>query len=431
MNSGIGMDRTFVVASDERMIQLIGKAKNRLVVVCPALTKRVATAIAETLADEGKISITVILDADPEVYRLGYGTPEALNIVQNAAVKNMFDLRLQSGVRIGLVISDETTLVYAPVPLLIEAGATTSEKPNAIVFSGAATDRLANAAGAGPADAIMKQEIGSQALTPDKVKAVQDDLKSNPPQPFDIARALRVFSSKVQYVEFEAENYRFASRDVPFPAELLDVADDTLKQRISGRFRAFGATLGPFSIAVPGEAASAPEQIDEKWIMKERKKIEDITYVVPGYGRIILMTNRPVFDAAVAQFKKILDLYHAAVTAEIEKGKAELEQRIVKEFLPRWRENPPLRLKEHGVEATDANLNKELHHIAQQIAREAISFDAPRVNIVYKNIAPDSVTEPKFIDKLRQSMRRRKVPETVIDSLFATGDAAPAAVRKS
>jgi hypothetical protein len=56
----------------------------------------------------------------------------------------------------------------------------------------------------------------------------------------------------------------------------------------------------------------------------------------------------------------------------------------------------------------------------------AISFEKPRVRVVYKNVAPESVRDPKFLEPLQQIMQRRGVPLTLIDSLFKIGDAAPA-----
>ncbi len=73
-------------------------------------------------------------------------SPDTSHIFSVADDGRLIDLRCQSGVRIGLVISDDTTLVYSPVPQLIEAGSNSVEKPNAIMFSGAATERLATAA---------------------------------------------------------------------------------------------------------------------------------------------------------------------------------------------------------------------------------------------------------------------------------------------
>jgi hypothetical protein len=112
------------------------------------------------------------LDADPQVYRLGYGTETALAKLRAMANQKQFGLRVQHGVRIGPVISDDVMMVFSPVPLFIEAGSTSIEKPNAIIVSGVVTDRLAEATGTGPADKVRSQEIGNEALTPAKVQAL-------------------------------------------------------------------------------------------------------------------------------------------------------------------------------------------------------------------------------------------------------------------
>ncbi len=95
------------------------------------------------------------------------------------------------------MISDDVTMVFSPVPQLIEAGSTSTEKPNAIVLSGTAVERVAEAAGAGVAEAAERHEIGQSALTPATAEALKLDLENNPPQQFDVARALRVFTSKI------------------------------------------------------------------------------------------------------------------------------------------------------------------------------------------------------------------------------------------
>jgi hypothetical protein len=139
--------RAFTVASDAALIELIRKAKSRLAVISPALTKQVADALVARFGEQDRLYLTVVLDADPEVYRLGYGDPEALEIIRTASVEAQFPLREQQGVRIGVVISDETTMIFAPVSRNIEAGSTTEEKPNAVLLRGPATERLAQATG--------------------------------------------------------------------------------------------------------------------------------------------------------------------------------------------------------------------------------------------------------------------------------------------
>ncbi len=251
------------MASDDKLVELVSRARRRLVIVCPALRETVTQALAARL-DQGFDGATVILDADPEVYRLGYGIEAAFDLLRAASERNLLDLRVQHGIRIGVVISDDVTMVFFPVPLLIEARSTSVEKPNAIVLSGEPVERLAEAAGAGRTEERHQPEIGAQALAPAAATALKADLKTNPPQPFDISRALRVFNSQVQYVEIQVENYRFSSRQVQLPSELFDIGHDELRDQISTRLRAPVEALGPFDITVETEDGEASAKTDEK-----------------------------------------------------------------------------------------------------------------------------------------------------------------------
>ncbi len=132
----------FASSSESKLIELIRQARRRPVVVSPALTDRVTTALADRLDDVDRLAVTVIVDADPEVYRLGYGTETAFDLLRKASSDNMFDLRVQYGIRIGVIISDEITMTFSPIPLLIETGSTAAEKTNAIILSGAPTERI-------------------------------------------------------------------------------------------------------------------------------------------------------------------------------------------------------------------------------------------------------------------------------------------------
>lgn len=225
--------QTFTVATDEKLVELIKAARKRLVVVAPALTASVATAIASRCSDDA-VEMTVVLDADPEVYRLGYGDPSALNPLRMAMTENGLALALQPGVRIGMVISDEKMLIYSPVPRLIEAGSDVATKPNAIMVGEGAVERAASAA-RGETDGA---EIGRYGLSPDDIEKIEKSLSEEPPQAFNISRAVRVFSSQAEFVELEIEHLRLTTRRVPLPPELLGIRNEGLKPRISGTLSA-------------------------------------------------------------------------------------------------------------------------------------------------------------------------------------------------
>lgn len=418
--------RTFAVASDDALVEMISRARSRLVVIAPALTKLVADAVSSRLDDLGQLSVTVILDADPEVYRLGFGDQAALDTIRDASARAHFDLREQPGVRIGVVISDATTMVYSPVSKNIEAGSTSAEKPNAIVLTGGAGDRIATAAGADTGAAALKPEVGANALEPAKVQAMQLNLKTNPPKPFDITRKLNVFTSRVQYVEFSASNYRLMTRQIPLPPELVDVADDDLKNRITSRIRAPFDGVGKLDITLDHDGKSELIKVDDEWLKKERKRIEDkYTFQINNFGRVILFSDRDAFDKEIGRFKVVINLYQKALQSKLKEFEAAFEKRIIDEFTPRWESNPPAYFARWGIKITPENIRAKLKMVAHDIFEGAISFDEPKIKVLYKNVAPENIRDDAFLEVLKNIMVKKSVPREFIESLFESGEAVP------
>ncbi|MEH6952559.1 hypothetical protein V4R08_14680 [Nitrobacter sp. NHB1] len=417
--------RTFVVASDEALIKLILGARNRLVVIAPALTQAVADALSERLHDLND-RVTIILDSDPEVYRLGFGDQAALDKIREVSADSHVGLREQRGVRIGVVIADDTTMVFSPVSRNIEAGSTSMDKPNAIVLSGNAANRLATAAGSDSRDDAPPGEVGTKALDAAKVLAMQADLKANPPKPFDITRKMNVFSSRVQYVEFSASNYRLTTRQIPLPPELIDVDDADLKNRINSRIRPPFDGIGKLAIRIESGGKSESIQVDDTWLKNERKRIEDeFTFQINNFGRVILYGDREAFDNATSRFKQIIEAYQKALSKKLVEEKTAFEERIVEEFWRRWENNPPKYFARWNLETSSENIRRELGRLAEELFKSAISFEAPVIKILYKNVAPENIRDSSFLESLRRIMIKRRVPPTIIDTLFESGEAAP------
>ena len=82
------MTQTFTAASDEHIIDLIQFAEQRLVVAAPAFSMAVAEALAERMSDLPNLALTIILDADPEVYRMGYGEVAALESIPSGTCRH-------------------------------------------------------------------------------------------------------------------------------------------------------------------------------------------------------------------------------------------------------------------------------------------------------------------------------------------------------
>ena len=418
------MSRTFTTATDDSLIELIEETKDRLVVIAPGLTTPVARALAARMKELPDLSLTVILDADAEVYRMGYGDVEALEIIREASLNEMFDLREQPGVRIGVVISDDRTMVYAPVSRNVEAGSTTEEKPNAIMLDGGLTEKLAEASGA----AEGEMEVGVKGMEPGRVAQMTEDLKTNPPLPFDLTRKLRVFTSAVEFVELKVSNYKLSKRRVSLPEEFVSVDDTKLKKRISGQIRAPLDEIDSQKVTVVIEGEDDEElQVDEAFIEKERKEIEDeLTYVLPKKGRIILKRDRADFDRQIERLKQILNKYQDALKKSVDTAREDFKKQMLEEFEERWKLSPPSFLKRRSGGDDPDRIKAEILKRADNLFSKIVNYDPPEVIVNYKGIVIKDIENHGFRAKLRAAMEKARVDKDTLKNLFEIGDAAAA-----
>lgn len=99
---------------------------------------------------------------------------------------------------------------------MIEAGTTSAgqAQSNAIILG---SNPLKEILGACAEDTLLTQaEIGNRAITPNMLNSTLSSLKKEqPPKAYDISRIERVYSNKLQYVEFEVIGYKLSSRAEP------------------------------------------------------------------------------------------------------------------------------------------------------------------------------------------------------------------------
>jgi hypothetical protein len=131
------------------------------------------------------------------------------------------------------------------------------------------------------------------------------------------------------------------------------------------------------------------------------------------------------FDKATSRFRSIVEKYQDALRDTLVTKQSEFEKRIVDEFSRRWEQNPPKHFARWGIEATPEKIRGELQRLAQELFKNAITFDAPVVKILYKNVVPENIRDNRFLEALKSIMLKRRVPEAIIESLFESGQAAP------
>jgi hypothetical protein len=441
--SGAG---TFTVVNDKTLCEAIEATEQSLVYVAPGVTKPVVDAICANLRSKPHLQVTAIIDLDPEVYRLGFGTEEGLRALQELANQQHFALRQQQGLRVGLLVTDQRTIVYSPTPLLIEAGSTSEEKPNAIVISRDVepTAALLHACGAsGAADAAtpppQRAEVGRFPATPAAVEASLAALKEVPPKKFSVARIERVYESKIQFVELELTGYRLSAKRVNIPNDLLVGEEKAFKERLKNSFlllqgeQAIKVCIPVFDLDTaepkPGESGGQPptEEWSEATLEEQRKSLYDEFLIsVPRFGHVIMRRNRPDFDKRLKLLEAQITAFNTAIQKELGGKLIDAVKALAQTLLPRVRDRLPQRYKRVlpvSAASDDLLLSILEQDLATSFGSSAEVFK-PELRWVFKDVTYESISDPQFRDALSKALRDSG-GERLVAQLFSEHDAAP------
>lgn len=309
------------IGGSRQIADLIRTARSRLVVVAPAVTLDVAEAISAQWRTLPPGTVSIIVDSDPEVYRLGFGTEAALELLVATGAELGDVVRRQPGIRIGIIIADNHTLIYAPTPELIEAGPNTRGSTNAILLgqppAGLEHDIV-------PTDG--EPRIGRAVLSEGEFDRIKKDLDDNPPQKFDIARRMNVFNSYFEFVELELTGVHIDRKRIQIPTHLLGVADPKTQEQISSHFQ-----LVPERSVLSGEA-----------LRKDRDLLaRKFLTVIPNYGTVVRRSKKPELAAEVQELQQAVAKFREKLRAELQDAMDKSRGELVKALLPGVQRNPP------------------------------------------------------------------------------------------
>ncbi len=309
------------IAGDTQVIEFVRSARERLIFVAPAVNEVVATAICEQAASLSEGAATVILDTDPEVYRLGYGESASLQLLEAGADSFRLILRRQPGVRLCIVIADDRTLIFAPTPQLIEAGPNTGAGANAI-YLGSAPAALERALSTDAG----RPRIGAEPLTAEDSDRVRRDLDENPPQKFDIARRMRVFNSYYEFADLELSGVQIDRKQVRIPEHLMGVADERTRARLRSHFQ-----------LVPEDS-----KLSGAHLRKDRDLIADtFLHSVPKFGNLVRRVEKSKLEAAVAGLRQRVSEFKEKLEEQLETSIERSRAELLKALLPAVSRKPP------------------------------------------------------------------------------------------
>ncbi|MEN9581945.1 MAG: hypothetical protein RJA70_4954, partial [Pseudomonadota bacterium] len=352
---------------------------------------------------------------DAEVVRLGYGTEKGLEETLKAAASCNQAVCHQPGVRICVVAADETSLIFAPTPLLIEAGSLQPNRPNGIALQ-ATPKVLGDELGVG-ADGPAKREIGLEIVKADAIEAVKKDLSGNPPLKFDISRKERVFNAKLEFVEFELEGCFISRHTVTIPPELVGMAkmDPKTRDKLRSSFR----------LLEESDILDAKKKISEKALRDECQRIRKIFLrPVSGYGTLMLRANKDTFEKEVRWFRTKVDAFQTALREKLTGIYDDNAKRLTKALLPSVLKRPPEEwIGALGINPERKEVERMLHHtLLDAFGDPEALLKEMRVNLNFKGVTYGTLNDAKFIKGASDQFPNLKLHE---EYDAARGSAAP------
>ncbi len=416
--------RTFTIANERTLVDRIDRSVERVVFIAPGLFENVADALISKIAGDGLSVLKVVVDADENACRLGFGDIKAVRKLKNAAEQYGFMLCQQPGLRVGLLLTDNDLLVWSPAPLLVEEQSDSDSRPNAVEIYDGNLDNLVKAIGVTSSEAdILHQEIGLDPLPEDQLKRAEESLDKNPPKAFDLARKERVFSSILEFVEMTLTQYKMSKKVLSVPAELVALfRDKSLERRWRNQYTIFEGHECKVQLMYGGHVC----EVDETFLDEERKRL-DAEYLVsiPGYGKVMALRQKSDFEREIEAFKVLLEAYAKGIEKRVLQYIEKMVDQLAIELSPRFLQNPPKNFKktilidipqeEHAVAYIRERLMSETRVIAKQIT--------PKLSVVYKGITYETFKNKDFEEKLNASFG-----SGAVQHILREHDAAPEAV---
>jgi hypothetical protein len=125
------LESLFCALDSASIAQLISTAKHSVYYAGPGIQREPAKAMAEAAQRLGPEMMTLCIDFDERVVRMGYGDIEAVECLREARIV----VRNAPGLRTALVIVDDQGFIFTPTALYLESEPHGEVAPNAMWLS--------------------------------------------------------------------------------------------------------------------------------------------------------------------------------------------------------------------------------------------------------------------------------------------------------
>jgi hypothetical protein len=397
-------DALFCSLSPDRIADLVRSAQLAVCYAAPGIQLDLAQAMVETAGRLGKEMLTVSLDFDDRVMRMGYGDIGAVTLLLDAGIS----VNSSPGLRTALVVVDNEGYVFTPTALYLEADRSDGAASNAMRMSGdQVAQALARLSPAAKAIAVAqaktpeaKEQI--EALTVDVVSApitasnlaeVKTSLKEVPPVRFDLARQVRVFEPYLQYVELNLSGAAIQRHRLAIPPSI---------QKLGGSKDLENRLRTTFELIEKGSKLSSKPLEDA--LNEIRKNFTPS--LGKDHGRVVLKAAKPHLVERLTEFRTKLAAHQKAVEADLQKHLDTSREQIVAYYQPRVIEAKP-----------DALLGQSLNgEISEAAASRWLDGELDKVFPSAESLIQEMKLDERYKDVTFETLNRKDFLESVKDA---------------
>jgi hypothetical protein len=385
--------------TSEELAHLIAGVEERVVVALPSIHVIVAEAICQRM-DQLAGRVAVLIDPTEAVYRLGFGTLPAVELLQSRGVPVL----RREGLRLGCVLLDDLAFFLAPTAQLVEAESELSApRINVVVVATAEAEIYLRAiaehpvlvhALAGPGKP-MQSEPKADLIHPEELKIVKQALADAPPANFALARQTLVFQPYLQYVELEVQGCNIGRRTIQVPEAVLPITQrDQLDTKLKSSLTLFGRGV---------EEAFFPVHNRVKRIRKTL-----IRSLGEPYGNVILRADRVQLDKEIQATQDELTKLKTQVSAGLNAKLKSSMENLIKVCIPIVQNNPPEALQMYGGELTEARIGEFISGYLEGIWPTAEElFEEMKLTCVIREFTFDTLDSKDFLARLKKAFPKR------------------------
>ena len=397
-------DALFCSLTPSRLADLVRSAQQAVCYAGPGIQLDLAQAMVEVAGRVGKEMLTVSLDFDDRVMRMGYGNVDAVKLLLDAGIA----VQSSPGLRTALVVVDNEGYIFTPTALYLEAEPTDGAASNAVRMSGEQVSQaLARLSPSAKTIAIAQAktpeakqriealtvDVVSAPITPEKLAEVTSSLETAPPVRFDLARQVRVFEPYLQYVELSLTGAAIQRHRMAIPEKIQNLGGS---EELENRLRT------TFELIEKGSKLSSKPLEDA--LNEIRKNFTPS--LGKDHGRVVLKAAKPHLVTRLKEFRIKLEAHQKSVAEDLQKHLDTSREQIVAYYLQRVIEAKPDAVR-------GQSLNGEVSEMA---AKRWLTGQLDRVFPSAESLIQEMKLEERYKDVTFETLNREDFLDSVKDA---------------